>query len=56
MEQIQTFIQTLVKGVVQGFHQYVDNDLSSQLPLFVIAAVLIVFVLLKKVIKKFRNK
>ena len=55
MEQIWTFIQTLGKGIVQGFNQYVDNDLRDYVPLFVIAAVLIVFVLLKKGIERFKN-
>ena len=38
------FIQTLGKGIVQGFRQYIDNDLSSYVPLFIIAAVLIIAV------------
>ena len=28
------FIQTLGKGIVQGFRQYIDNDLSSYVPLY----------------------
>ena len=55
MEQIWTFIQTLGKGIVQGFSQYVDNDLQDHIPLFVIAAVLLSFVLLKKIIERFKN-
>lgn len=55
MEQIWTFIQTLAKGIKQGFNQYIDNDLKDHIPLFVIAAVLIVFVLLKKGIERFKN-
>jgi hypothetical protein len=56
MEQIWTFIQTLAKGIKQGFNQYIDNDLHDQIPLFIIAAVLIVFVLVKKLIVKNKNK
>jgi hypothetical protein len=41
------FIQTLGKGIVQGFRQYIDNDLSSYVPLFIIAAVLIIAVKIK---------
>ena len=55
MEQIWTFIQTLGKGIVQGFSQYIDNDLKDYIPMFVIAAVLLLFVLLKKVIDRFEN-
>jgi hypothetical protein len=56
MEQIWTFIQTLAKGIKQGFNQYIDNDLHDHIPLFVIAAVLLSFVLLKKIIEKIKNK
>ena len=41
------FIQTLGKGIVQGFRQYIDNDLSSYVPLIIIAAVLIIAVKIK---------
>ena len=41
------FIQTLSKGIVQGFRQFINNDLSSYVPLFIIAAVLIVAVQIK---------
>ena len=56
MEQIWTFIQTLAKGIKQGFNQYFDNDLKDYVSLFIIAAVLIVFVLVKKSIEKIKNK
>ena len=49
-------IQTLAKGVIQGVKQFITNDLESYLPLFIIAGVLIVFVLLKDFIQKIRNK
>lgn len=49
-------IQTLAKGVIQGVKQFIANDLETYLPLFVIAGVLIVFVLLKDLIQKIRNK
>ena len=41
------FIQTLSKGIVQGFRQFITNDLSSYVPLFIIAAVLIIAVQIK---------
>ncbi|MBQ8948912.1 MAG: hypothetical protein IJ059_03895 [Prevotella sp.] len=56
MEQAWTFIRTLGKGVVQGIRQYIDNDLQDQLPLIVIAAVLIVAMLLSRIIRKINNK
>ena len=46
------FIQTLGKGIVQGFRQYIDNDLSSYVPLFIIAAVLIIAVQIKNLIQR----
>ena len=49
-------IQTLAKGVIQGVKQFIANDFETYLPLFVIAGVLIVFVLLKDLIQKIRNK
>ena len=49
-------IQKLAKGVIQGVKQFIANDLETYLPLFVIAGVLIVFVLLKDLIQKIRNK
>ena len=36
------FIQTLGKGITQGFSQFITNDLHNYVPLFIIAAVLIV--------------
>ena len=56
MEQIWTFFQTLGKGIMQGINQFIDNDLQNYVPLFVIAAALILFVLLKKGIERFKNK
>ena len=53
---MQETIQTLAKGVIQGVKQFIANDLETYLPLFVIAGVLIVFVLLKDLIQKIRNK
>ena len=41
------FIQTLGKGIVQGFRQFITNDLNSYVPLFIIAAVLIIAVQIK---------
>ena len=42
------FIQTLGKGIVQGFSQFITNDLSSYVPLFIIAAVLLIGLQIKK--------
>ena len=46
------FFQTLGKGIVQGFRQYITNDLSSYIPLFIIAAVLIIAVQIKNLIQR----
>ena len=46
------FIQTLLKGIIQGVNQFITNDLASYVPLFIIAAVLLVIVKLKKWIRK----
>ena len=56
MDQIWTFFQTLGKGIVQGFRQYIDNDLHNYIPLFVIAAVILLFVYIKKGFEKFKHK
>ena len=50
------FMQTLGKGIMQGLNQFIDNDFHNYIPLFIIAAVLILFVLLKKGIERFKNK
>jgi hypothetical protein len=50
------FIQTLGKGIAQGVKQFIDNDLESYVPLFVVAAVLIAFVLIKSGIEKLKNR
>ena len=41
------FIQTLGKGIVQGFRQFITNDLSSYVPLFILAAIIIIAVKVK---------
>jgi hypothetical protein len=41
------FFQTLGKGIIQGFSQFITNDLKNYIPLFVIAAVLIIGVQLR---------
>jgi len=56
MEQIWTFVRTLYKGTVQGFSQFIDNDLQSYIPLFVFAGVVIVIKLLVSIIKKIKTK
>ena len=50
------FFQTLGKGVMQGFNQFIDNDLQDFMPLFVIAAVALAVFLIKKIIQKIRTK
>ena len=50
------FLQTLGKGVMQGFNQFIDNDLQNFMPLFVIAAVALAVFLIKKIIQKIRTK
>jgi hypothetical protein len=46
------FFQTLGKGIVQGFNQFITYDLESYIPLFIIAAVLIIAALLRNWIHK----
>ena len=50
------FLQTLGTGVMQGFNQFIDNDLQDFMPLFVIAAVALAVFLIKKIIQKIRTK
>ena len=45
------FIQTLGKGIVQGFSQFITYDLNSYVPLFIIAAVLLIGMQVKRWIK-----
>ena len=52
MDQIWTFFQTLGKGVVQGIKQFVTNDLENYVPLFVIAAIVLIGSLLLRIIRK----
>ena len=55
MDQIWQFFKTLGRGIVQGFNQFIDNDLQSYVPLFIIAVVLIVasylYGFIRKIIK-----
>lgn len=46
------FFHTLGEGIAQGFWQYIDNDLSSHVPLFVIAAILLIGVGIKAMMNK----
>lgn len=55
MEQIWTFIQTIVKGVKQGTMQYIENDLESYMPYFIVSAVILVYALLKRLIQKIKT-
>ena len=56
LDRLWTLIQTLGHGILQGFKQYIDNDLSDQLPLVIFAAVAIVATLLWRMYKKFKNR
>ena len=56
LDQLWTLMQTLGKGILQGIRQYIDNDLKDQLPLIIIAAVVIAAVLLKRIYQKIKNK
>ena len=49
-------MQTLGKGILQGFKQYIDNDLQDQLPLIVFAIVAIVAILLLRIYKRIKNR
>jgi len=55
MEQIWTFFQTLGKGIVQGFRQFIANDLESYVPLFIIAALVLIGSLLMRIIRKYKT-
>ena len=50
------FMQTLGKGIMQGFNQFIDNDFHNYIPLFVIAAVVLAVFLIKKIIQKIKTK
>ena len=55
MDQIWTFFQTLGKGVVQGFKQFVTNDLENYVPLFIFAAIILIGSLLLRIIRKYKH-
>ncbi len=46
------FFKTLGKGITQGFEQFITNDLENYIPLFIIAAVLIIAVLIRNWFRK----
>ena len=50
------FIQTLGKGITQGFSQFITNDLHNYVPLFIFAAVVLALFLIKKIIQKIKTK
>ena len=56
LDQLWTLMQTLGKGILQGIRQYIDNDMKDQLPLIVIAAVVIIAVVWKGIYKKIKNR
>ena len=56
IDSIWTFIQTLGKGIVQGFNQFIENDFHSYIPLFIVAAVVVAVSLLLKIIRKIKTK
>ena len=49
------FMQTLGKGFIQGFKQFIGNDLQSYTPLFVIVAVVLAVSLIKIIIQKIKQ-
>ena len=53
--KMMEFIHTLCKGIIQGVNQFITNDLASYVPLFIIAAVILVIVKVKDLIQKFRK-
>ena len=55
MEQIWTFFQTLGKGIVQGFKQFIANDLESYVPLFIFAALVLIGSLLMRIVRKYKT-
>ena len=50
------FMQTLGKGIMQGLNQFIDNDLQTFMPLFVIAAVALAVFFIKKIIQIIKAK
>ena len=46
------FFKTLGKGITQGFEQFITNDLENYIPLFIVAAVLIIAVLIRNWFRK----
>ena len=46
------FFKTFGKGITQGFEQFITNDLENYIPLFIIAAVLIIAVLIRNWFRK----
>ena len=49
------FLETIGKGILQGIKQFIDNDLQGFLPLFVIAAILLLVVLLRNGINHWKS-
>ena len=50
------FMQTIGKGIIQGVKQYIDNDLSSYVPFFIIALVILVGYQVMRNIRKYKSK
>jgi hypothetical protein len=46
------FFQTLGKGIIQGVGQYISNDLEDYIPFFIISALLLIGLQVKKWLKK----
>ena len=47
------FMVTLGKGIIQGFKQYIDNDLKDYIPLFIIALLILIASTVSRLIRKF---
>jgi len=50
------FMQTLGRGIIQGFNRYIENDLQDQIPLFIFAGVVLFISLLMKIYRKIKTK
>ena len=51
-----TFFETLWKGIVQGTSQFISNDLSSYIPLFVVAVGILIVHWVYGMVKKNKDK
>ena len=50
------YMQTVGKVIIQGVREYIDNDLENYIPFFIFAAIFLIASLIRKMIKKSKNK